>query len=155
VIAHQQEKLRIVTTHLEYHSAAQRLAQAQYLGRLHGEALGRAAAPSAATDDPAYTPRFETDLTVFCGDFNFAVDAADYRSLCLPPVGLLDAWRVRHGPREHAPTCGLFDDPQWPQGPHCRDYFFVSAALAERVDEVTVNAETNASDHQPIRLVCR
>jgi len=39
------------------------------------------------------------------------------------------------------------------KGPHCRDYFFLSKNLSRRIQEVSVNIKTYASDHQPIRLI--
>ena len=71
-------------------------------------------------------------------------------------VPLADAWTACHDSRPHEPTCGLFDRRQWPEGAHCRDYyyfFFITADLASRVETVTVALDTNASDHQPVRLV--
>ena len=45
------------------------------------------------------------------------------------------------------------DKAQWPDEPFCFDLIFVTADLAGRVEEVTVDAVTNASDHQPV-LIC-
>ncbi|GIT07626.1 MAG: hypothetical protein CM1200mP30_12560 [Pseudomonadota bacterium] len=55
--------------------------------------------------------------------------------------------------KPHTPTCGIFDLKQWKKGPHCRDYFFLSQSLVQKIKQVSVNIETDASDHQPIRLV--
>lgn len=44
---------------------------------------------------------------------------------------------------------------QWPQGPHCRDFIFVSAGLARQVRRIEVDTETLASDHQPIMVELR
>ena len=68
---------------------------------------------------------------------------------------LHDAWRVCHDKRPHDPTCGLFDHQQWPEGGHCRDYFFVTSDLAARVESVDVALDTTASDHQPVRLLLK
>ena len=65
---------------------------------------------------------------------------------------ILDAWRLLQGARPHDPTCGIFDREQWKEGPHCRDFFFVTEDLAERVSELEVNLTSAASDHQPLRL---
>jgi endonuclease/exonuclease/phosphatase family metal-dependent hydrolase len=40
-------------------------------------------------------------------------------------------------------------------GGHCRDYFAVTADVAARVVSVEMDAATDASDHQPLRLVLR
>jgi endonuclease/exonuclease/phosphatase family metal-dependent hydrolase len=66
---------------------------------------------------------------------------------------LIDAWAARYPGRKHDPTCGIFDRAQWKQGAHARDFFFVSAGLAAKIDSVTVDVKTAASDHQPVRLV--
>ena len=68
-------------------------------------------------------------------------------------MGLVDAWRTHQEGNAHTSTCGIFDLKQWKKGPHCRDYFFLSHSLAQKINQVSVNTETDASDHQPIRLV--
>ena len=50
------------------------------------------------------------------------------------------------------PTCGMFDRDQWPGGPHCRDFLFVTGDVASCVRAIEVDLETDASDHQPVRL---
>jgi exonuclease III len=37
-------------------------------------------------------------------------------------------------------------------GGHCRDYFAVTADVAQRIADVAMDAATDASDHQPLRL---
>jgi exonuclease III len=66
---------------------------------------------------------------------------------------LIDAWNTVHPDASRVPTCGVFDNNQWEKGPHCRDYFFLSKNLSQRIQEVSVNIKTDASDHQPIRLI--
>ena len=65
---------------------------------------------------------------------------------------LLDAWKVIHPKTIRDATCGIFDRNQWEEGPHCRDYFFVSNNFAHRLDSITVNLTNRASDHQPVLL---
>jgi endonuclease/exonuclease/phosphatase family metal-dependent hydrolase len=93
---------------------------------------------------------------VLCGDFNAEVDNEDYNTLMQPfdagGTRFHDAWRALNDTAPHAPTCGLFDHQQWPQGPHCRDYFFISHDLAEAVTAVEVHSATDASDHQPLAI---
>lgn len=156
VIATAAGPLRVTTTHLEFHSEAQRLAQVDALRAIHQEACANSASPpEAAGGTYEIVPR--PPEAVLCGDFNFEVDAPDYRRMTAPfqdgAPALLDAWRVRHGERPHDPTCGIFDRDQWPQGDHTRDFCFVSAPLAARVKDVMVDTKTNASDHQPVLLV--
>ena len=150
--------LRIVTTHLEFHSETQRRAQAAALWLLHAETADNADRPSAASDGPyAALPRPAS--CVVCGDFNLVPDDPVYDMLTAPPANggpaLADAWRSFHGGRVHDPTCGIFDRDQWPQGPHCRDYFLVTPDVAARIDGVDVDMQTDASDHQPLWLTLR
>jgi endonuclease/exonuclease/phosphatase family metal-dependent hydrolase len=143
--------LRVVTTHLEYHSQAQRLAQAERLAALEAEWRARAATPSPAGRGP-YAALPPVDGTVLCGDFNFPLDEPGYTALTAPGAGMVDAWPALHGAAPHAPTCGVHDFRQWPQGAHARDFFFVSAPLAPRLAALAVDTETAASDHQPLLL---
>ena len=68
-------------------------------------------------------------------------------------MDLFDAWRTHQNGTSHTPTCGIFDIKQWKKGPHCRDYFFMTQSLSNKIDHIFVNIDTEASDHQPIRIV--
>lgn len=157
VVAGETGALRIVTIHLEYYSERQRGAQADRLRVLHEEICANERQPPRQAGDGPYAPTPRPAAAVFCGDFNFIPNDRIYTQL-LAPIGeqaprLCDAWEVAHPGRAHDPTCGVFDREQWPQGPHCRDFFFVTEDLADRVSGVEVDTETPASDHQPVRLV--
>jgi endonuclease/exonuclease/phosphatase family metal-dependent hydrolase len=139
-----------MTTHLEYYSAAHRAAQVARLRAIQEEVAQNDAAPAKAAPSP-YDPTPRPASLVLCGDFNLAPDDAEYRQLFQPP--LVDAWR-RARPGEADPhTTGLFDRVQWPKGGHCRDYFAVTPDVAARIASVDMDAATDASDHQPLRLV--
>lgn len=148
--------LRVITTHLEYHHQAHRDAQVRQLREIHAE--GHALGKLAFRDQSAGPYRTAPSAvgTIVCGDFNMGPHETTYEAMlangaaCAPPFH--DAWRLCHGSRPHAPTTGLFDSAQWPEGPHCRDYFFVSADIAEAVTALVIDQETSASDHQPLRL---
>ena len=63
-----------------------------------------------------------------------------------------DARQVRHGARPHDHTpFGVHDRKQWPEAFAC-DFIFVTEDLAGRVEDVKVNLDTDASDHQPVLL---
>jgi endonuclease/exonuclease/phosphatase family metal-dependent hydrolase len=150
--------MRIVTTHLEFHSARHRAAQIDRLRDLQMEWAGAARQPprpGAGT----YAPDPPAVGTVFCGDFNFPPEDPAYAQIQAPfhdgTPALRDAWRMVAPDRPHAPTCGIYDAAQWPQGPHARDFFFVSADLAGRIESVATDTSTDASDHQPILLALR
>jgi len=153
---------RIVTTHLEYFSATQCHAHVDYLCQLNRETIERVAFPSIEGGDGFYASGPETELNIFCGDFNLNVDSTDYQKLVGVKNGdrtehgesyaLHDAWRIAYPDTEHKPTCGIFDHDQWPEGAHCRDFFFVTTSLAGKVAGIKVDTETAASDHQPLML---
>lgn len=145
--------LRICTTHLEFHSLRQRAVQAARLRDLEEEWQAALATPPAAGKG-SYVRRPAPVGTVLCGDFNFPVEESTYRDI-QARGSFIDAWRVLHPKAPHPPTCGVFDTVQWRQGPHARDFFFISGALASRVQAVDTDVETDASDHQPLRLTLR
>jgi len=149
-------KLRLLTTHLEYYSPRQRMAQVARIRELHAEACARAKLfqPDPNLDAP-FQLGFRPGSAILCGDFNFAPDAEDYRALLAAQddgaLPLVDAWRARHGDMARAPTTGLHGFA-WPERPECYDYFFVTDDLAGRVTAIDVQSETAASDHQPVVL---
>jgi endonuclease/exonuclease/phosphatase family metal-dependent hydrolase len=151
--------LRVVTTHLEFFSAAHRVAQVERLRRLHQEASQRAHDPDwpDESDGPyRFVPR--PAASVLCGDFNVEPTDPLHEALAAPfddgaTPAWRDAWAVAHpGGTPHDPTCGIADKEQWPDGAHCRDFVFVTEDLAPRVVAVAVDTATTASDHQPVAL---
>ena len=148
--------LRIINTHLEFHSKYQRLAQVARLRTLHHEVVGNVKTPPLADADGSYQQLIRPESCVICGDFNIDVSSQEYDTMLAPfpedETSLSDAWRVINPDLPHAPTCGVHDHIQWPQGPHCRDFFFVTNDVAKAADSVVVDTETNASDHQPLML---
>lgn len=147
-------KLRVLTTHLEYYSEIQRMAQVRHMKYLHWEACERARLyqPNTGLDAP-FQLGFRPGSAIYCGDFNFTPDSSEHAemlatdgSIALP---LVDAWSQTHPDTARAPTAGLHGF-KWPDRPQCYDYFFVTEDLVPRLNEVTVQSETAASDHQPI-----
>lgn len=148
--------LRIATTHLEYFAAGQRHAQVGRIRDLSAEWLANAQMPPQPARH-TYAPLPPAMDLVWCGDFNLEPNDPDYAALqaALPDGAgrLQDAWHLLHGTLPHAPTCGVHDAAQWPQGPHARDFFFVTPGLRTRLKSVETDTQTAASDHQPIRLL--
>jgi endonuclease/exonuclease/phosphatase family metal-dependent hydrolase len=144
--------LRVMTTHLEYYSAAHRAAQIERLRALQAEVADNEAQPAKPARSP-YDPVPRPAALVLCGDLNVQPEEPEYARIFAPP--LVDAWRVAHGDAPHPPSTGLFDRRQWPMGGHCRDYFAVAGDVAARVVAVEMDAVTDASDHQPLRLALR
>jgi endonuclease/exonuclease/phosphatase family metal-dependent hydrolase len=141
--------LRVMTTHLEYYSVRSRAAQVARLRELQAEVEANQAAP-AKPDSSPYDAIPRPASLVLCGDLNLLPDDAEYRALFASPF--VDAWR-HHRNEKHPSTTGLHDRKQWPTGGHCRNYFAVTADVAARIRSIEMDAATDASDHQPLRLV--
>ena len=144
--------LRVISTHLEYYSALQRAAQVDALRRLHAEACAHAQAPrvSGEPGEP-FEAQPRPASAILCGDFNFKPEDPEHARMTEPAEAsaprFVDAWRSAHPGQPHPPTIGVHDET-WPQ--YCCDFAFVTDDLAARVEDVTVNGATQASDHQPV-----
>jgi endonuclease/exonuclease/phosphatase family metal-dependent hydrolase len=144
--------IRIVNTHLEFHSATQREAQIVRLLDLQEEASTNPLAAGAKHSNP-YTSQTAAASSLLCGDFNFDVSDSQYQLLQSSARGGLnyrDAWAICRPGQPHRPTCGIYDRAQWPDGADCRDFIFASEDLANRVRSIKVDEVTAASDHQPV-----
>jgi endonuclease/exonuclease/phosphatase family metal-dependent hydrolase len=144
--------LRVVTTHLEYYSAAHRAAQVARLREIQAEVAENEARPAKAAPSPYDLVPRPASL-VLCGDFNLLPDDAEYNALFQAPF--IDAWRHARPAEPDPLTTGLHDRVQWPEGGHCRDYFGVTADVAQRIAAIDCDLATDASDHQPMRLELR
>ncbi|MBI4754917.1 MAG: endonuclease/exonuclease/phosphatase family protein [Betaproteobacteria bacterium] len=148
--------LRVQTTHLEYYSPAQRMAQVDALRALHAQACAHALSPrpEGGHDQPfAATPRPAS--AVLCGDLNFQPDDPEHARLTAAidhgRPRFVDAWEALHPQQPHPDTVGLHG-AEWPDHPFCCDFFLVTEDLVPRLRRVEVNAEPDASDHQPMLL---
>ena len=148
--------LRITTTHLEYHSLKQRTAQVERLYDIHQEIVHNEESPRKTTDPGPYQEISRPAASVLCGDFNMLPDSSEYQSMTTArkykSLTLHDAWKIINTNQSHDPTCGIFDQAFWKEGPHCRDFFFVSDNLRKACNHIKVNTKTDASDHQPLML---
>lgn len=145
--------LRVTTTHLEFYSSAQRLAQADALRATHGEAYQHA---SDREQTHKVGSPFETrprgTHAVLTGDFNCQPDDEALVRLKAPLNGIppyVDAWKVVHSTSPRAPTVGL---DKAPDRQRCLDYVFVSENMTSAVRALDVITSTRASDHQPLLL---
>lgn len=142
--------LRIFNTHLAFHCAQERREQLVYLSaqktRAEQQALRRAPAGSKSSYRQPPSPAG----VLLCGDLNLTPDSDDYQFLLAQ--GWLDSWHICHGDQTHAPTCGVFDKHQWPEGPHCRDFGLLNHAAALSVTDIDAEQTCDASDHQPLIL---
>ncbi|WP_446903126.1 endonuclease/exonuclease/phosphatase family protein [Burkholderia sp. YIM B11467] len=148
--------LRVVTTHLEYYSARQRLAQVDALRDRHREACAHAEQPAPA--ETAEGPFSATDQprdAIVCGDFNSAFGSDAYRRF-LEPIAdapyFVDAWAAQHPGSTPPPTAGVYDTVQWSEGPLACDFVFVTDTLLPRITRCEIDGATRASDHQPVLL---
>lgn len=146
--------VRVLTTHLEYYSARQRMAQVGRLRDLHSEACGHARAkPSAQYDSGPFQPFERPRRAIVTGDFNMRIEDPAYAKLLEPFEGseprFVDAWAHAHPGRKHPPTFCLHGR-EYAKEPYCCDFVFVSEDLAPRIRSVQVDVDTQASDHQPV-----
>jgi endonuclease/exonuclease/phosphatase family metal-dependent hydrolase len=146
--------LRVTNTHLEFHCAEQRDAQIGRLLDLQQEASNQPT-PAAAVHREPYGSQTTVGSGILCGDFNFEVSDPQHAMLhgsARPGLNYRDAWLIIQPDRPRAPTCGIHDRAQWPNGADCRDFIFVTQDLASRIRRVSVDGDTAASDHQPMLI---
>lgn len=144
--------VRVMTTHLEYYSKVQRMAQARALRELHLAYCAQAEAPPQESDDGSpFQSKVHTTQAILCGDFNLEASEPEYAVLtqASPQGRLWDSWRLLHGETPHAPTFRLYDRRYGPEPVAC-DFVFVSDALKVDVRALAVDAATQVSDHQPV-----
>jgi endonuclease/exonuclease/phosphatase family metal-dependent hydrolase len=145
--------LRIVNTHLEYHSTVQREVQVVRLLDLQEEASTSSIAGGSHVEP--YGAQTLAAPSLLCGDFNFDVSDSQHSLIHESKrrgLNYRDAWSIRHPGKYHPFTCGLYDRVQWPEGPDCRDFIFVTEDISDRIRRVDVNGRTDASDHQPVAI---
>lgn len=156
VVAASLGPVRVTTCHLEYHSFEHRQAQVEHIRRVHDEHERRSRLNHRDASDGPYRSLPAAVGSIVCGDFNLGPEDPLHAEMRKPfasgAPAFVDAWTIKHGDAPHAPTTGVADFKQWPQGPHCRDYIFVSENLAGRIEDVRVDVETTASDHQPVAI---
>lgn len=149
--------LRVLTTHLEYYSGAQRLAQAKALRALQQDVVASLIdhSPKGKDSNPAFAARPRPAAAVLCGDFNCEPGSLAYAALAeaIFPTGASwhDGWLLANPATPHAPTVGLHG-AEWPDRQYCCDYFWVAGEACTRVSGLRVDALTAASDHQPLIL---
>ncbi|RPH64112.1 MAG: endonuclease, partial [Burkholderiales bacterium] len=146
--------IRLMTTHLEYYSGLQRIAQVEAIRARHAEACGHARVDRTLDDsDSPFRSCAQTSSAILTGDFNFRPEDPLHARLQAPlgdgSSALVDAWHALHPGTPHPHTNGVHDREQWP-APYTCDFVFVSTDLAPRLRATRVDADTQASDHQPM-----
>jgi endonuclease/exonuclease/phosphatase family metal-dependent hydrolase len=149
--------LRVTTTHLEYFSPKQRLAQVDGLRQLHREAVRHARCERPG--DPSAGPFFavpRAGAALLAGDCNFLPASIEHAHMLAPFHDAIpayrDAWQLAHPGLHHAPTVGLHDASPDASPPFTFDFVFVSDDLAGRVRDLTVDPVPGGSDHQAVLL---
>ena len=157
VVSTASDDLRVITTHLEYYSAKQRMAQVDALRAIYAEGHAYARdAQATKTDGGPFQTFVRPRATVITGDCNFEPASPEHRRM-LEPLGdgtppLRDAWDVVHPGEPHPSTFKIYEkkSPDEPEL-HC-DFIFVGEELRARVRDIRVDGQTQASDHQPVIL---
>jgi len=134
----------------------QRTQQVNRLRELQAEAAGHSGDGKHARKEGG---PFETvprpASAILTADFNFRADDALHARIIAPYAdgtpAYRDAWQVRHGDRPQDHTIGVHDHEQWSDAFAC-DFIFVTEDIAGCVEDVAVNPDTDASDHQPVML---
>jgi endonuclease/exonuclease/phosphatase family metal-dependent hydrolase len=157
VVAAPSGDVRVITTHLEYYSARQRMAQVDGLRTVYADGHAHAVDARITSDEGGPIRTFlRPKATIITGDFNFEPDWPEHPRMLAPFADgtppLRDAWQIAHPGEPHASTFCIYQKTD-PSGAelHC-DLIFLSDELRSRVRELRVDQETQASDHQPVIL---
>ncbi len=141
--------LSIINTHLAFHDSNEVQQQLGHLQAIEQDRLAHLQYPKAAGPG-SFQEGYLASARILCGDFNFAPEFPHYQYQL--NSGWIDTWKLCCPDAPQPSTCGIFDQVQWAQGGHCRDYFWLSKELASRKVGASVDSDTDLSDHQPIIL---
>jgi endonuclease/exonuclease/phosphatase family metal-dependent hydrolase len=147
--------VRMMTTHLEYYSARQRVAQVEALRSRHAEACGHARGQVAEDAVGPFHARAQPCSAILTADFNFSTTDPLYQRLQAPfeaATRFVDTWTHCHGDAPRPPTLGCHDRQRWPE-PFACDFIFATENLLPRLRDVIIDVESRASDHQPVLAV--
>ena len=143
--------IRLMTTHLEYSSAALRAAQVEAIREAHRLASARHAAPRVAGPH-TYAMTASSASAILTGDFNMTPGDPILARLLAPfedgTPALRDVWRAVEGEAPHPFTACIYDQTYGP--PACLDFVLATPDLAARARRIVCDGETQISDHQPV-----
>lgn len=151
--------IRVMTTHLEYYSAAHRAAQVAAIRAAHAQSCGHARRDAerdtSQKPDTPFQWSSHPASAILTGDFNYKPDDDLHRGMQAVVDGegprLIDSWTVANPGVEHDHTLGLYDREQWPSS-YTSDFIYVTEDLGPRVRRVAVDLLTQSSDHQPVLI---
>jgi endonuclease/exonuclease/phosphatase family metal-dependent hydrolase len=149
--------VRVITTHLEYYSRRQRMAQVEALRTIYADGHGHARdARVTINDGGPFQTYLRPKATIITGDFNHEPDVEEHARMVAPFADgtppLADAWELAHPGVPHPSTFCIYQKMgQDPREQHC-DFIYVSDELRPRVRSLRVDQATQASDHQPVIL---
>lgn len=153
-LATPQGPLRVLTTHLEYYSQRQREAQVGAILAHQRDAAARAAHDRIVnrTEGPFHTMP-QTATAILVGDFNFNASDPLHARLTAgedsEPGAFADAWQHAH-PGVAQPSTMSVHDHTYP--PNACDLVLLTPDLLPRLRAIDIELQTQASDHQPVRL---
>jgi endonuclease/exonuclease/phosphatase family metal-dependent hydrolase len=136
--------VRVVSTHLEYYSAEHRAAQIARLAQLRLEWQGER---KLVEEEGPFRSLPGSASAIVCGDFN--LPAEDPLHAEIVALGFVDAWEALNPGVAHPPTFRVHDR-QKGESPYCCDFVFVTPDLAPRLKSIGIDADNQASDHQPV-----
>lgn len=151
--------LRIMTTHLEYYSQRQREIQIDAIRCLHHEACAMSQRKFLAEERGKTFEVFSRPAeAILCGDLNFPATAPEHAQILAPfsdgTSGFHDAWSVLNPCTPHEPTVGIHP-VDFVDCPECYDFVLISSGLVKHLKKYGIDAETKASDHQPVWIELR
>lgn len=143
--------VRVMTTHLEYYSPAQRVGQVETIRRAIQE--GRVRAAQEPVPGPGgFAPSDETASAILTADFNMTVDNPTFRCLLEKAddgaPGLVESWSTLNPGQAHPFSFCIYD--QRYDKPHCCDFILLTPDLRPRLRRVFYDTQTQVSDHQPV-----
>jgi len=141
--------LSVLNMHLAFHDNGERQSQVAYICQLDADRRGQLAQPKQEGTG-AYAAGYLPVARIACGDCNFGTDFDQYPYMLAHQW--IDAWDLISSQAPRPNTCGIYDKEQWPEGPHTRDFFWLSQELADCGIDYRVDTATALSDHQPLML---
>jgi endonuclease/exonuclease/phosphatase family metal-dependent hydrolase len=143
--------MRVITTHLEYYSNAQRAAQVRRLREIHVEACGK---QFQNAEKGIFKSHPRPASAILCGDFNMPPEDPLHEEMRKPFASkdiprFVDAWQALNPGKPHPPTFRIYEKNEG-ESPYCCDFVFVTGDLVPRLRTLRVDGLTQASDHQPV-----